>query len=112
MRWRKLTSWPEDELWRGTVLRLLKSEYPYETPVDFMLIESSTSPSGFTLVVTTGYKAGCTLWELPVTAKAKGEVRAISRSWLIENWKSHIYGACPTSSVRIITNYSPGVLSP
>lgn len=109
MRWRKLINWPEEELWRGTVLRLLKSDWPHEAPVDLMLVFSESSPSGFQLVVTTGYKAGATPWQLPASAKAKGKVRAISRSWLIKHWEKRIYAACPVTAVRIIDNYPPGV---
>ncbi|MCC4597477.1 immunity 45 family protein [Xanthomonas campestris pv. phormiicola] len=109
MRWRKLINWPEEELWRGSVFRLLKSDWPHEAPVDLMLVSSESSPSGFALVVTTGYKAGAASWSLPASAKAKGRVQAISRSWLIKNWQRRVYGACPVTDVRIIVNYPPGV---
>ncbi len=109
MRWRKLLNWPEEELWRGTVFRLLKSDWPHEAPVDLMLITSEESPSGFSLVVTTGYKAGARSWALPASAKAKGKVSAISRTWIIKNWERRIYAECPVAAVRIIANYPPGV---
>ncbi|MCZ8227514.1 MAG: Imm45 family immunity protein [Burkholderiaceae bacterium] len=109
MRWRKLLNWPAEELWRGTVFRLLKSEWPHETPVDLMLVQSEESPSGFSLVVTTGYKAGALSWTLPASARAKGPVIAISRNWVIKNWERRIYPGCPAESVRVIANYPAGV---
>lgn len=109
MRWRKLTNWPEEELWRGSVFRVLKSDWPHETPVDFMLVFSDSSPSSFALVVTTGYKAGASPLQLPASAKAKGKVQAISRSWLVKNWEKRIYAGCPATAVRVISNYPSGV---
>jgi Immunity protein 45 len=109
MRWRRLSNWPEEELWRGTVFRLLQSEWPHETPVDLMLVEAKESPSGFSLLVATGYKAGARLRQLPAAAKAKGKVRAISRAWIIRNWERKIYPQCPVESVRVAGNYAPGV---
>lgn len=109
MRWRKLLTWPHEELWRGTVFRLLKSDWPHESPLDLMLVSSQEAPSGFALIVTTGYKAGALAWDLPASAKAKGKVSAISRTWLIKNWERKIYAACPVEAVRLIGNYPPGV---
>jgi hypothetical protein len=74
-----------------------------------MLVSSESSPSGFVLVVTTGYKAGATPWQLPASAKAKGKVQAISRSWLIKHWEKRVYATCPVTAVRIIASYPPGV---
>lgn len=109
MRWRKLTTWPEDVLWRGTVFRLLQSDWQHESPVDLMLMESADSLSGFSLVVTTGYKAGARAFSLPASARAKGKVSAVSRTWLIRYWEKKVYAACPVSAVRVVANYPPGV---
>ena len=109
MRWRKLLDWPEEELWRGTVFRLLRSNWPHEVPVDLMLVTSEESPSGFALMVATGYKAGARSWLLPASARAKGKVSAISRAWLIKNWARRVYVGCPVSEVRVIANYPAGV---
>jgi hypothetical protein len=112
MRWRKLSSWPDEQLWRGTVLRMLKSQYPYEVPVDVMLVQSHSSSSGFSLIVTSGYHAGSILRELPASALAGGQTRAISRTRLQEYWQSEIYEACPVTAVRIVAGYPPGVGTP
>jgi hypothetical protein len=109
MQWRKLTNWREEPIWRGTVLRLLVSEWPYEAPVDFMPVASGWSPSGFSLLVSSGYKAGLFLLDLPASAKARGKVQAISRSWLVENWAKRVYAPCPVGQVRIIAGYPAGV---
>ena len=109
MLWRKLVNWKEEPLWRGTVFRLLATEWPYETPVDLMLVASASSPSGFAIVVVSGYKAGLFLLDLPASAKARGKVQAISRTWLVKNWGRKIYAPCPVEHVRIIANYPSGV---
>lgn len=109
MRWRKLKNRKEETLWRGTVFRLLASDWPYETPVDFMLVESASAPSGFSLIVASGYKAGLVLMDLPASAKARGKAQAISRDWLITHWDSKVYAPCPVERVRVIDNYPPGV---
>ena len=109
MRWRKLTSWPDEQLWCGTVLRLLKSQYPYEAPFDVMLVQSHASASGFALIVTTGYHAGAILRELSASALAGGQTRAISRTWLQKHWQSEIYDACPVTAVRIVAGYPSGI---
>lgn len=111
MNWQHLSNWPQENLWRGTVLRVLESQAPYEVPLDLILAESHSSPSGFAFIVTTGYYAGVVLRELPLTALADGQVRAISRRWLLENWQIEIYEACPTSALRIVEGYPPGVTS-
>jgi len=109
MLWRRLVNWKEEPLWRGTVFRLLVSKWPYETPVDLMLVESLASPSGFGLLIVSGHKAGLRLLDLPASAKAQGKVEAISCAWLVKNWARKIYAPCPVERVRIISNYPPGV---
>ena len=108
MRWRRLINWQDDRLWRGTVFRLLVTDYPYETPVDFMLIESLSSLSGFALIVATGYKAGRIVQHLPRAAQSRRKAGGISRAWIVKNWKRRIYPPCPIEQVRIIGNYPPG----
>jgi len=108
MQWRNLIDWEEEKLWRGAVFRLPDTEWPHETPVDLMLIETPSSPSGFSLIVSTGYKAGLTLVALPKSAKARGKVHAISRKWLMRNWDKKIYPPCPIEHVLLIPNYPPG----
>lgn len=110
MRWRKLINWPHEELWRGTVFRLLKVEGQHEAPLDLLLLNSDTSPSGFGLVITTGYKAGHMPWPLPVSARAKGNVQAISRAWMIKNWSKINHLSCPIEDVRVIQNYPPAIV--
>ena len=74
-----------------------------------MLIESFSSPSGFALLVVTGYHAGCILRKLPESARCAGNVRAISCRWLQENWQTEIYAARPVEDVCIIASYPPDI---
>jgi hypothetical protein len=109
MQWCNLVDWEEERLWRGTIFRLCVTEWPHEAQVDLMLIEAASSPSGFSLMVSTGYKAGLVLAELPKSANARGKVRAISRKWLMKNWSKKIYSVCPVEKVLLISNDPPGL---
>ena len=104
MRWRKLVNFKEETLWRGTIFRILKGRWPHEPIVDLMLISVNGSPSGFSLVVATGYKAGNVLCDLPKSALAKGNVHAISLDWIKKSWSTKIY-ECSAEDVRLIENY-------
>ena len=106
MRWSKLVNYKEETLWRGTIFRVLKGRWPHESIVDFMLISVNCSPSGFSLVVATGYKAGNVLCDLPKSALAKGNVHAISLEWIKKQWSKKIYD-CRAEDVRLIENYPP-----
>lgn len=65
-----------DTLGRGWVFRC-KGNYPYEKIVDFLLRENRDSPSEFTLIVMSGFKAGCDLVHLP--AEAGSLIRGLSK---------------------------------
>lgn len=105
MKWQKLVDSEDENLWRGTVFRF-PAVHPFEAVVDFMLFEDASSESGFSLVCTTGYKSGLHEGELPLEARALGNVFAISRSWLVENWTQSIYRETPASEVRFTDGYS------
>lgn len=105
MKWQKLVDSEDENLWRGTVFRF-PAVHPFEAVVDFMLFEDASSESGFSLVCTTGYKSGLHEGELPLEARAPGNVFAISRSWLVENWTQSIYRETPASEVRFADGYS------
>ena len=104
MEWTKLTELKEENLWRGTVFRF-PAFYPFEPVVDFMLFLDSKSESGFSLVCTTGYKAGHFEGSLPKEALSTGKVHAINKNWLLENWSKWIYPETPVSEVKVISNY-------
>lgn len=106
--WEVLSEAAEEVIWRGAVFRLLKTDWPYETPVDFLLVLDYNSPSDFTLVVSTGYKAGHIVVHLPAEAVAAG-VCGIDRSWLVANWQRWVYAECPPEAVLVTREYSPGV---
>lgn len=109
MDWRPLRDHPDEHLWRGTVFRLLTTVYPYETPVDFMLVLDYDSPCELAVVVSTGHKAGAVLVMPPREAKLKDGAISISRDWLIENWTQWIVPECPVEDVRVAASYPPGV---
>ena len=102
--WKKLIDASEDSLWRGTVLRFPAS-YPFEDTVDFMLLDDFNSESGFSLVCTSGYKAGLFEGRLPNEAKAQGKVSAISVKWLIRNWNKWVFPVNDIKDIYFIKNY-------
>ncbi|MEO5968572.1 MAG: Imm45 family immunity protein [Bdellovibrionia bacterium] len=94
-KWNNLLESKEQSISRGAVLRT-KAKYPYENEVDFMLVESSKSPSGFALMVATGYKAGLILQLLPLDAVVQRATSpVISLQWLKDNWVKWIYEVGP-----------------
>jgi hypothetical protein len=102
--WSKLLEWEPAALFRGTVFRC-NAVWPYENIVDFMLVEIPDSPSGLSVIVVTGYKAGLVLVHLPAEARSEANARALSTAWVIENWSRWIYPECPAELVQVIQNY-------
>jgi hypothetical protein len=94
MKWVSLHNLKERQLWRGTRIRFPAGD-PYEDVVEFMFYLCPTSPSGFGLVVTSGYKAGHVNGYLPAEAKPSGDVIAISTSWLKSNFRKQIWNVSP-----------------
>lgn len=104
MTWVKLSDFKESTLWPGTVFRF-PAKHPFEPFVDFMLFSNPNSESSFSFLCTTGYHAGSQEGHLPKEARASGDVVAIHRDWLIENWNEWVYQGTPVSEVYIISNY-------
>ncbi|MEZ5986119.1 MAG: Imm45 family immunity protein [Hyphomonas sp.] len=106
----KLIEAERDEIWAGTVLRF-PAQAPFEDSADFMLFFDVHAESGFSLVCTTGSKAGNLEARLPKAALASGKVRAIDRRWLIENWQAWIYPDTSVDQVQILAHYPDPPLS-
>ncbi len=87
-----------EKLGRGWVFRC-KGKYPYEEVVDFLLRENLDSPSEFTVMVMSGFKAGCDLVHLPIEAGSLS--KGLSKKWLIENWANWVYPDCPVEEVEV-----------
>jgi len=102
--WGKLVDHEYENLWSGTVFRFPAMQ-PFESRVDFMLIDDHSSESGFSLICTTGRKAGSREGWLPKEALASGKVSAISRDWLIENWQEWVYKHTSVSDVLLVQHY-------
>ncbi|WP_164547969.1 Imm45 family immunity protein [Variovorax beijingensis] len=102
--WSKLLEWEPAALFRGTVFRC-NAVWPYENIVDFMLVELPNSPSGLSVIVVTGYKAGLVLVHLPAEARSEANARALSTAWVVENWGRWIYSECPAELVQVLENY-------
>ncbi len=106
MKWNKLIESSQNTLERGALFRT-PAKWPYEQKVDFMLMESPNSESGFGLWVTSGYKAGLILVQLPKEALYKKE-RAISCQWMKENWQKWIYPDSTPEQVIFTDHYLVG----
>ena len=87
---------------RGWIFRCNKAEYPYENKVEFMVREDADSPSGFSLIVISGCKAGLTLVRLPQESFMPD--LGIGKEWLVNNWTKWIYPECPVEEVEIYRN--------
>lgn len=104
MAWTRLVDLADDCVWRGAVFRC-RGQDPYEDVVDFLLVADPASPSGFTLVVATGYKAGHRRLVLPQEALATTpSAHAISAQWLRANWRRQVYELGP-DDVFVLANY-------
>lgn len=105
MKWILLNKYSEDKVWRGAVFRC-NGKYPYEETVDFMVFDHPDSPSGFSLLVSSGQKAGEILLQFPIEALHKGsDIKALSTKWIIKNWNDWVYPD-NTKEVKIINHYS------
>ncbi|WP_408868654.1 Imm45 family immunity protein [Asaia sp. VD9] len=92
---------------RGGVFRL-PAKYPYESVVDFMICENYDSSSGFSLIVTTGYKSGITFLNLP--RECLYDDCSISVEWLIKNWCKWVYDESSESDVYFSKGYTPRIM--
>ena len=84
--WSRLTDFKNERIYRGTLLRL-PGGYPYESFVDFMVINLH---GDMALLVASGYKAGLIRQILPDEALVVSGAKAISHTWLIENWEQWV----------------------
>lgn len=91
--WVTLTKLEGQHISRATRF-LVKDSGVYEAQVELFLVENPSSPSGFSIYVSTGHKAGCLLVSLPEEAKSR-ESFSISKNWLIDNWKKWVIGTDP-----------------
>jgi len=107
-KWHKLVDLEVDYVSRATRF-LVKNSGHYESLVEFFLVEDPTSPSRYTMYVSTGHKAGCVLIKLPDEARLPEEkTSAISKSWLIDNWRKWVIDT-DSSEVLVCRKYEAGV---
>lgn len=104
MQWKKLTSSSGSILKRGSVLRS-PAKPPYETWVDFMLMDDWQSPSSFSLWICSGSKSGLPLVKIPKEATDFTH-DGVQIDWLIENWDPWIYPDSKPDQVFVRTLYS------
>ncbi|MCT4708597.1 Imm45 family immunity protein [Enterobacteriaceae bacterium H16N7] len=96
----RLVDYKNESIKRGSVFRL-PAVWPYESWVDFMVIDLFDTHG---LVVSTGHKAGLMLIALPAESVST-EGRALSTTWVINNWAKWIYPECNVENVHIIEQY-------
>ena len=106
MNWKFLLEAEEENFYRSIVFRF-PAKHPFESVVDFMVIEDVEAPLRLKLICSTGYHAGQTELVFPEEAShAKG---GISVGWLKENWEKCVYSSCKVSEVSYVSNYPPEV---
>lgn len=96
-----LTSYPEDAIYRGAVLRF-PAKFPYEKTVEFLVFENLDKTPRYGLMVISGYKAGLTANILPEDSCSKDGM-GIDTQWLIANWTYWVYKDIPPEKVLIAT---------
>lgn len=103
----KLIDYSEN-LSRGTILRCT-GKSPYEDFVDFMVVECFNKADGnYSLMVSSGYKAGITYAVLPPESLPAGnDGYAVDLGWLTANWQKWGYFECPLNEVFVIENKPP-----
>ncbi len=102
MKMTKISDVHKDGFGRGWIFRCNRAQYPYEDKVEFMIREEPDSPSAYALMVISGFKAGCTLVQLP--EECLNFDKSVGRQWLIDNWSKWIYPECPVSEVSVFRN--------
>jgi hypothetical protein len=102
--WQKLIALEQDAIWRGSVFRF-PAKYPYESVVDYMVIEDTQAESGLSILVSSGYKAGIRVQMLPIEALVEDNRRAISKDWLVRNWQKWVYQKCDVEDVLYTEGY-------
>lgn len=100
--WRRLTAPAPDEVTRGAVFRLPPCAVSGAAE-DFLLVEHG-GESGFAFVVAAGARAGRLSVVLPKEALV-AEGAAVSRAWVISNWRRRIFDGCTPRDVMIADTY-------
>ena len=96
----KLVECSDSVIARGQVFRVPAS-WPYESIVDFMVVDIPDDSFGHSLVVASGNKSGLVLVHLPLESCASDE-HGISREWVISNWEKWIYPDCSVEDVYLV----------
>ena len=96
-----LTDYQKTMLWSGTVFRF-PAKYPFESTVDFMLVDYPDTESCFAIYCVSGYHAGKLELLLPQEARGPAGTISISTRWMVENWTKWIYSECLASDVEVI----------
>jgi hypothetical protein len=99
----KLIEYAEKSISRGMIFRL-PGEWPYESVVDFMVVDFADADRPHGLVISSGHKAGLILVKLPNESNSD-EGRALSTEWVINNWEKWIYPECNVDDVYLLDGY-------
>ena len=104
--WVRLPDLPDGLcLGRGCVLRAAQAKWPYESVVDFMLVESPGSASGLKLMVSSGHKAGSTKLVFSDESCFDAQQYSLASTWLKANWAKWVYPECPVDQVWFLARY-------
>ncbi|AYH16470.1 hypothetical protein GMW39_20595 [Pectobacterium parmentieri] len=99
----KLIEYKSKTISRGCVFRF-PAIWPYDSYIDLLVVDIPDEGSGYSLVVTTGHKAGLILVRLPNECESVSN-RSISYQWILDNWNKWIYPDCNLEDILIIEHY-------
>jgi hypothetical protein len=79
-----------------------------------MILDGLDKDRGMTVVVSSGYKAGLILVNLPKESENNNEgyTRCLNAEWLRLNWEKWVYPDCDIQNVYISDGYPPALNLP
>jgi len=95
----KLVDFAGRAIIRGQIFRLPAS-WPYESIVDFMVVDIPEEGCGHSIVVASGNKSGLVLVRLPIESCVPAG-HGISKDWIVANWSKWVYPESPVESVYL-----------
>lgn len=97
MNWMKLSEYQDECIYSGSIIRVptmapYNGDWYRDPIVDFLVFDAFglQEDVGLGLVVISGAKAGKINAVFPVGSIAPG-THALSKQWLLQNWKRHFY---------------------
>ncbi|MBU1640493.1 MAG: hypothetical protein KKG53_08410 [Proteobacteria bacterium] len=106
VKWETFADNKQVQFHRGIIFRF-PAKHPFESVVDYLLINDHYAPADYSLMCSTGHQAGTIKLRLPEESMhADG---GISVQWLKDNWQKWVYKDCKVEDVKFIEEYWPEI---